>query len=238
MRAGLFQFRRPRKKFPTRVALHFETARAKVPRKENMARIDDYQHARDIAVEALSRESLAAISRRSGFQVTADELLVPFLTRRYRLDYPALRFTDAVDAAAEVPLQEQVLILHYLLGAEAGLPSQDWVAYREIAGASFYFGAFVKRAIEPLKKVFGRNAAAFRKTAAVLGGQEIPAGDAGFELRVFPQVAVQFILWEGDEEFGAEANILFNQGIEGRLSPEDIAWLAGMVVYRMIALSR
>jgi hypothetical protein len=203
-----------------------------------MARIDDYQHARDLAAEALARESLAAISRRSGFAGADDGLAVPFLTRRYRVDYPSFHFTDAADPAAEVPLQEQVLILHYLLGAEAGLPSQDWVAYREIPGASFYFSAFVKRAIEPLKKVFGANAAAFRKAAAALGGQAIAAGDAGFELRVFPQVAVQLILWEGDEEFGAEANILFNPGIQGRLSPEDIAWLAGMVVYRMMALSR
>lgn len=204
-----------------------------------MARIDDYQQARDLAAEALARESLAAISRRSGFAETDDGgLAVPFLTRRYRLDYPSLHFSDAAQAAAEVPLQEQVLILHYLLGVEAGLPSQDWVAYREIPGASFYFSAFVKRAIEPLKKVFGGNAAAFRKAAAALGGQTIAAGDAGFELRAFPRVAVQFILWEADEEFGAEANILFNPGIEGRLSPEDIAWLAGMVVYRMMALAR
>ena len=203
-----------------------------------MARIDDYQHARDLAAEALARESLAAISRRSGFAEADGGLAVPFLTRRYRVDYPSFQFSDAAEAAAEVPLQEQVLILHYLLGAEAGLPSQDWVAYREIPGASFYFSAFVKRAIEPLKKVFGGNAAAFRKAATALGGQAIAAGDAGFELRVLPQVAVQFILWEGDEEFGAEANILFNSGIQGRLSPEDIAWLAGMVVYRMMALSR
>jgi pyruvate,orthophosphate dikinase len=81
-------------------------------------------------------------------------------------------------------------------------------------------------------------ARAFREAATALGGQAIAAGDAGFELRVLPQVAVQLILWEGDEEFGAEANILFNPGIQGRLSPEDIAWLAGMVVYRMMALSR
>lgn len=203
-----------------------------------MARIDDYQHARDLAAEALARESLASISRRSGFAEADGGLAVPFLTRRYRLDYPSFHFSDVADAAAEVPLQEQVLILHYLLGAEAGLPSQDWVAYREIPGASFYYSAFVKRAIAPLKKVFGGNVAAFCKAATALGGQAIAAGDAGFELRVLPRVAVQFILWEGDEEFGAEANILFNPGIQGRLSPEDIAWLAGMVVYRMMALSR
>lgn len=206
-----------------------------------MARIDDYQHARDIAVETLTGETLEAISRRSGFQLSASaagSLRVPFLNREYLLDYPGFRFTDNANPEAEVPIQEQVLILHYLLGEESGLPSQEWVAYREIPGASFYFSAFVKRAIDPLKKVFGQNPAAFREAAAALGGQGIPAGDAGFEIRVFPQVAVQFILWEGDEEFGAEANILFNQGIEGRLSPEDIAWMAGMVVYRMMALSR
>jgi hypothetical protein len=228
MRAGLFQFRRPRKKFPTRVALHFETARAKVPRKENMARIDDYQHARDIAVEALSRESLAAISRRSGFQVTADELLVPFLTRRYRLDYPALRFTDAVDAAAEVPLQEQVLILHYLLGAEAGLPSQDWVAYREIAGASFYFGAFVKRAIEPLKKVFGRNAAAFRKTAAAWGDRRYRPGTRVSSCGFFRRWPFSSFYGRGMRSSGRRPIFSSTKGSKGgcrpRTSPGWPAW--------------
>jgi hypothetical protein len=31
---------------------------------------------------------------------------------------------------------------------------------------------------------------------------------------------------------------VFNENIKEILSPEDIAWLAGMVVYRLIALSR
>jgi hypothetical protein len=46
------------------------------------------------------------------------------------------------------------------------------------------------------------------------------------------------ILWIGDDEFPPEANILFDQTIGDFLSPEDVAWLAGMVVYRLIALSR
>jgi len=31
---------------------------------------------------------------------------------------------------------------------------------------------------------------------------------------------------------------VFNENIGDILSPEDIAWLAGMLVYRLIALSR
>ncbi|MEE4264173.1 MAG: DUF3786 domain-containing protein [Desulfobacteraceae bacterium] len=45
-------------------------------------------------------------------------------------------------------------------------------------------------------------------------------------------------MWEGDAEFPAEANILFDQTIGRILPPEDVAWLAGMVVYRLMALSR
>jgi hypothetical protein len=51
-------------------------------------------------------------------------------------------------------------------------------------------------------------------------------------------VPLQLILWEGDNEFPAEANILFDKTIGRILSPEDVAWLAGMVVYRLIAFSR
>ena len=68
-------------------------------------------------------------------------------------------------------------------------------------------------------------------------GRPVEPGDAGFEFRVFPKVPLRLILYAGDAEFAPEANILFDRSIGGMLSPEDIAWLAGMVVYRLIGLS-
>jgi hypothetical protein len=138
-----------------------------------------------------------------------------------------------------VPLQEQILILHYLqAGRQAALPSGAWVAYREIPGAAFYYAAFLKRAVDPLKKAFGQNLAGLRHAADRLNGVAVGFGDAGFDFRVFPKVPVRLIVHAGDDEFPAEATILFDRSIERMLSPEDIAWLAGMVVYRLISLSR
>ncbi|MBW2011870.1 MAG: DUF3786 domain-containing protein, partial [Deltaproteobacteria bacterium] len=54
----------------------------------------------------------------------------------------------------------------------------------------------------------------------------------------FPKVPLQLILWAGDDEFAPEANILFDDTVSKILSPEDAAWLAGMIVYRLMALSR
>lgn len=202
-----------------------------------MARVDDYVNAKKIAVKNLASESLAAIAATSGFSVKDGRTLtVPFLNRIYSVSYPDFGFTDA--DAPEVPIAEQVLILHYMTAMSDVTPSGRWIAYREIPGAAFYFSAFVKRAVDPAKKVFGGNVAALHAAAPLIGGKNIEEGDAGYEFHPLPRVPLRLIIWEGDEEFEASANILFDNSAGNFLSPEDAAWLAGMVVYRLAALSR
>ena len=203
-----------------------------------MPRIDDYINARKLAIEELSRVQFEAILKQTGFASPSENTLrVPFLDRVYLVGYPQFEFTDQTANDKQIPLQEQVLILHYMMAREMPLPARRWISYREIPGAAFYFGAFVKRAIEPLKKVFGRNSAAFSRAALMLNATQIDNGDAAFEFRVLPAVSLQMILWSGDDEFPAEANILFDKNIGQILSPEDVAWLAGMVVYRLMGLA-
>lgn len=204
-----------------------------------MARIDDYIAAKKLAVEKLASIPFEEILACSGYSASAEStLLIPFLNRTYTVSYPDFTFTDSADADTQVPIQEEVLILHYLSALTTIQPSGNWVAYREIPGAGFYFSAFEKRAIDPLKTSFGQNTKALESAAAQLEAIPIDTGDAGFELNIMPRVPVQMIMWEGDEEFEPEANILFDQSVGQILSPEDIAWLAGMIVYRLMALSR
>jgi hypothetical protein len=204
-----------------------------------MARIDDYKTARQLAIEKLVTESFDTIIQRTGFEFVADDLFrVPFLNQVYRIFFPEFRFEDEADSQKEVPIQEQILILHYMLSPAPSPLTDNWLSYREIPGASFYYSSFVRRAIDPLKKVFGQNIDNFIRAADLLGGKSIDTGDAGYEFRLFPNIPVRLILWAGDEEFPAEANMVFDENIGGMLSPEDIAWLAGMLVYRLIAMSK
>ena len=204
-----------------------------------MPRIDDYINARQIAFEKLSKESFDNIVKRSGFETLRDNVLkVPFLDRVYQVSFPDFEFKNVSEKETAVPIQEQVLILHYLMAESTMKLTGNWIAYREIPEASFYFGAFVKRAIDPLKKAFDQNVSDLSKAAKCINGKAIDMGDVGFEFKVFPKVSLQLILWEGDDEFSPEANILFDETIGEILSPEDVAWLSGMLVYRLIALSR
>ena len=204
-----------------------------------MARIDDYRAAAALAADKLSAEPFEAILARTGLtEREADLFQIQFLDRTYAITYPRFHFEDLADPQREIPLQEQVLILHYMLGADPRRSPGEMIAYREIPGASFYFGPFVKRAVNPLKETFGKNLEAFHRACRALNGAPIDAGDAGYRFQVFPQLTMHYILWEGDEEFDAEANILFCEATGDCLSPEDAAWMAGMVVYRLMALSR
>jgi hypothetical protein len=201
-----------------------------------MARNDDYENAKKIAIENLSSIPFETIASYSGFDpLVEDEFRVPFLNRVYQIDYPKFNFTS--DDFHEIPIQEQVLLLHYMSGRPLTEFSK-WVAYREISGASFYYSAFVKRAIDPLKKVFGTQLKILKHTAKKLNAKTVEYGDLGLEFPILPNIAIRIIMWKGDDEFSPEANILFPNNINEMLSAEDIAWLAGMLIYRLIALSK
>jgi hypothetical protein len=201
-----------------------------------MARIDDYINARRIAAENLGQRPFDQLLAESGFQADGQRSFwVPFLDRGYRVGYPEFDFTDKEAPQQEIPLQEQVLILHYMEGAgNVSALSGEWIAYREIPGAAFYFSAFVKRAVEPLKKVFGHQVSLLPPVAALLGGDAIEYGDVGYEFSLLPKAPVRLVLYEGDEEFSPEANILFDQTAGEIFSPEDAAWLPSLLVYRLI----
>ena len=204
-----------------------------------MPRIDDYKNSRKLAIEKLATDSFDAILQRTGFVSDApNRLRVPFLNRIYQIGFPEFDFKDKVESKSEVPIQEQILILHYMLSPAPPVFADTWVSYREIPGASFYYSAFVKRAIDPLKKVFGQNVDGLLRAGEILGAKTIDTGDVGYEFRLFPHIPLRLILWAGDDEFPSEANIVFDKNIKDILSPEDIAWLSGMLVYRLITLSK
>jgi hypothetical protein len=204
-----------------------------------VARVDDYTEAKRLAASELAGKMARDLAKSSGLDTAShDTLRIPFLNRVYLVKLPQFRFEDESDQNAHVPLQEEVLILHYLKAGDKAPPHSDWVTYREIPGAAFYFSAFSKRALEPLKKFFGGNLFALKRSAAKLDGMPIEVGDLAYEFRPFPYVPIQVVMHVGDDEFPPESNILFDRGVGRMLSPEDLAWLAGMLVYRLIALSK
>jgi hypothetical protein len=209
-----------------------------------LARIDDYKQAFDLAAEKLKASNVHRLSRLAGgdFELPEEGFAVVrflYMGEPYRVAVGrTVEIVQENRPDEEIPLPVQVLIAHYLLGASNEPPSGQSITYREVPDGRFYMDAFQRRAREPLLATFGRDPDLFLECAERLGGRPVELGDAAVEFRVFPRIPVRLVLWEGDEEFEPEANILFDSNISAMLSAEDIALMASFVVYRLMGVSR
>ncbi len=210
-----------------------------------MARIDDFKQAKELAKQELLKYDPDFIAERSKAEVINknDEtraLSITFLNRNIKITWPELEFSDD-SSDGDVHLQQQGLILHYLNGIcslkNHGI-AEEWVSFQDIPEGMFYMDAFIKRAKIPLVQTFGNNAAKMVEIAKkAYKAEDIDFGDHSALVKALPFVPVVLVLWEGDDEFPPEGNLLFDKSISDILSAEDIAALAGMVVYPMIGMA-
>ena len=139
--------------------------------------------------------------------------------------------------ACNVPAKDfvAILILHYLISKLKGLPplTDEWIGFKELSGVEGYSSAFRIRAIEPIIRKYGHKPEMILETLDRLPAKRINQGDIGIVLDVFEGVPVLNILWRGDEEFGPEANMLFDRSITRIFSTEDIVVLAEFVARQL-----
>jgi hypothetical protein len=212
-----------------------------------MARIDDFIQARALSRRELAEKDINSVVRCSGALSNhkgtdqIKSLSIRFLNRDVDISWPGMEFS-CKGSEEEVPIQQQVLLLHYMNGScnpGTGAKAGEWVSFQDVPDGRFYMDAFLKRAKDPLVGTFGTNPAKMAELASrMYDASPMEYGDFSVAVKALPMITVVLVLWQGDDEFPAEGNILFDGGISKLLSAEDIAWLAGMVVYPLVGMAR
>jgi hypothetical protein len=208
--------------------------------------MDDYEQALKLASAQLKDKDLETLARLSGSIIGRDEkgrktLILDALNQKVGIAWPEITFA-AEKSEEQIPIQQQILYLHYLHGAWASKgikAAEEWISFQEIPDGRFYMDPFQRRAKNPMVMTFGEKPDLLLKVAKELYGA-VPSnqGDVSVVVRALPLVPIALILWKGDEEFPPEGNILFDRSVIGILSAEDVAWLSGMVVYPMIGRAK
>ncbi|MDR9757728.1 MAG: DUF3786 domain-containing protein [Thermacetogeniaceae bacterium] len=186
----------------------------------------------DIAKKEFSYLDPKTMAFRAGVKFSENEveIIVPFLNEEYRVRFPS---GEVYHECKEVPLDYQILILHYLSSAEGVPLKHQWISFKELPSGQIYINPFYNRAVRPLVKFFGQKPEALIKAGMALGGKEMDMGDASIQIPVFPMVNVAYIIWEGDDEFPASGNVLFDASAPNYLPTEDYAVLGGMIVFEL-----
>ena len=73
--------------------------------------------------------------------------------------------------------------------------------------------AFQKLVLKPLAAEFNGRLNEFKAACESLGGEPASYGDAAYLITVCGKLKSSVIFWDGDDEFPATANILFDKNI-------------------------
>jgi hypothetical protein len=139
---------------------------------------------------------------------------------------------------AEVPNWERIILLHYVGSIAPVWESLDLIGFNEVPSGSFYLGAFVRRSHRPLAEFFGRKPKALLEAGGIMGAVPAGLGDAAVAVKVLPKVTVTTIVYAADDEFPADAKLLFPASIVSYFCTEDIAVIGGLMTGRLIRAGR
>jgi hypothetical protein len=197
-----------------------------------------YQLAYQLACEELGNiDDIEQLCLRSGasYKVIDSKktIALEYLSRSHQVTLPDIEIS-LKDSEEEVPLVDQILILHYLLQAKGTPLSNEMIGYKHLPGGSVYFPTFSKRAIKPIVDSFGKEPARLLDVAAAIGGREAAHGDVAVTIDAFRRVPITFVLWRGDEEFAADGNILFDSTVSDYLTTDDINAVCGIIAWKLV----
>jgi len=158
--------------------------------------------------------------------VKYDEAAQVFTMRLLYVDYEitwpqfSIRSSDEKGIALK-SLPAQMLLIRYLLEGKASRGSGNFVTYREMPWGDVYLKPFTGRCITRAAFTFGTRIEAFKAAIAKTPAIPLENGDAACQLEIMPGYDVRIIVWEGDDEFPPNTQILFSDNFPEAFSAED-----------------
>ena len=159
-----------------------------------------------------------------------NSLSVKFLADEYAVN-PQDKKVISLSCNAPAKDFSAILILHYLIRKLDTLPklTNEWVTFKELSAVEGYYPAFRQRAIAPIIRKYGSHPDGLLSVLDRLPAKRVNQGDIGVVLEAFAGVPALITFWRPDEEFGPEANILFDKSVSQIFCTEDIVVLAGLI---------
>lgn len=203
-----------------------------------------FQIAHDRARADWAAADPALCAARAGCALTPAGVIVSYFGRLHCVAHPGGE-TAAQDTGKPAHATIAILLMHYLLTADGTAPADRWLTFRELPAGLFYAQAFAAHAEGPIAARFGSDVAGFCRAAAALGGAMLdsaPGGglappDAFFRFRALPRIAVAVQLWAGDDEFPAQARVLFDASAGHYLPTEDLSGIGDWLAHKLATIT-
>ena len=159
-------------------------------------------------------------AERTGAAWDGKEFQLTLLGRGYAISHPdyAIR---AMDGGSLPPLPVQTFLLRYLLESKQVAWQGEWKTFREMPWGEMYIKPYSGRVLTRAAFTFGFRKAAFQAACEKMGAEPVKHGDAGFRFDLIGGYQMQILVWEGDEEFPPNAQVLYSDNFAEGFAAED-----------------
>ena len=159
-------------------------------------------------------------AERTGAKWDGKEFYVNLLGREFAVSHPvyALR---ALDGGKLPPLPTQTFLLRYFLESKKTPWAGQWKTFREMPWGEMYIKPYTGRVLTRAAFTFGTRVSAFKAACEKMGAAVLSHGDAGFQFDLIGDYRMQILVWEGDEEFPPNAQILYSDNFSEGFAAED-----------------
>jgi hypothetical protein len=171
----------------------------------------------------------AAVEDAAGF-VT---LTVAFLDGSIGLTWPDLELAAKAPA---LPDHVLALVLYYLARSDGTLPVGRLTSFAELPDGRFYVQAFRGYTGAVLARGFAEKPEALERAAESLGGRPTTGlADRAWQFEALPRVPLTLLWWDGDDEFDARAEIMFDCTASHHLTTDGCAVLGSWLTSTLLA---
>ncbi|MDO5361481.1 MAG: DUF3786 domain-containing protein [Eubacteriales bacterium] len=168
------------------------------------------------------------------FQLESDEMAVylTYFNYKMRID----RFTGVITYVEEPQkiagfntCMDIYNLFHYSI--DIPVASGILVPFRQVKRVYPFEAAYKRTVLKTLQETFSGHVEELKNACEKLGGKPLPQGDVGYQLSVYPFLDIAVYFWDADDEFEAQANMLFDSNITDFLHEENVVCVAADAVY-------
>ena len=200
-----------------------------MPTIENNKEMVPFEHYLDLYKKMNPTE--AAVRCGVAFDAAANCFTLRLLYTDYTLYWPEFRIESAdANALALKSIPAQIFLIRFLLEGCASVGSGNFLTYREMPWGDVYLTPFTGRCLTRAAFTFGTRLKAFMAAAEKTPAIAIKYGDAAYQIEVMPGYEIRLIVWEGDEEFPPNSQILFSDNFPKAFSAEDRTVVGDLVI--------
>jgi hypothetical protein len=150
---------------------------------------------------------------------------LPVLQHEYSI-YPENGRITSSAIAGEPHEYLALFAIHYLLTAREISPAGSWISEKDMPGGVTFFRGPHEIPTNLITNRVNNSLEAFKNLCINRGGTPLEMADAAFVFQVTQRISIAILYWEGDDEFPAEAKILYDGNLPRHFALDIVYALA------------